>query len=124
MNLIKMKDFERIKFYIEKTKNKLDFINKQNENGETALMVASKNGNFDIVKYLEENNATVHLKDHNGKTALMLATENGHFQIVEYLCECHAVLDERDNQHRTARMLAQQNGYIEIENYLYHKGLQ
>jgi ankyrin repeat protein len=46
------------------------FIDNQNKMGETALIIAAKRGNYDIVKTLLENGADQKLKDNNNLNAL------------------------------------------------------
>jgi len=48
----------------------------------TALMAASDNGHFDVVKMLLDNGADVNAKDQNGRTALYFAKEKGHQNII------------------------------------------
>ena len=60
-----------------------------NKPNSTALISASKNNHFEIVKFLLENHANVNTKSKNdlskGKTALLFACEHGHFEIVKLL---------------------------------------
>lgn len=65
-------------------KNKVD-VNFQNNNGFSALMVASACGHENIVKILLENKANQDLRNKNGDTALILALEYGHPHIIKAL---------------------------------------
>ncbi|OHS99173.1 hypothetical protein TRFO_34409 [Tritrichomonas foetus] len=51
-------------------------INAQNENLETALHIAAKNGYLDIVKILQEHGANVNIKNKNHKTPYDLANND------------------------------------------------
>ena len=53
-------------------------IDAQNGSGDTALMLAARNGKRALVKLLFDNNADRNLKNNSGKTALELAQEQGH----------------------------------------------
>ncbi|EOQ97668.1 ankyrin repeat protein [Leptospira wolbachii serovar Codice str. CDC] len=53
--------------------------------GQTPLLLAARDGSFEIVKFLLEKNANPSLKNKKGQTALSLALENGHQKIVELL---------------------------------------
>jgi ankyrin repeat protein len=57
----------------------------QNEDGETALMVAAENGRLQNVRALVHAGADMNLKDGEGKNALSLAIENEHRSIVRLL---------------------------------------
>ncbi|MCT8334804.1 ankyrin repeat domain-containing protein [Leptospira sp. 85282-16] len=53
--------------------------------GQTPLILAARDGNYEITSFLLEKNANPLLKNKKGKTALDLARENGHLKIVELL---------------------------------------
>ena len=99
-------------------------VNIQDHNGNTALMLASKNGHTDVVNtlldYYNENNdgdivytATV---NRQGRNALMLAVMNNHYDIAETLLK-DEYIEERafsfyleDINGNTVLMLAQRTG--------------
>ncbi|XP_041346697.1 ankyrin repeat, SAM and basic leucine zipper domain-containing protein 1-like [Gigantopelta aegis] len=58
-------------------------VNVQDEEGVTALMIASENGHTQVVDLLLKANVDVNVQDEEGVTALMIASENGHTQVVE-----------------------------------------
>ena len=63
----------------------LDF-NAKNNDGSTALMLASHNGHLDVVEaLLADSRIHVNIKNNDGDTALMLASLNGHLDIVKLL---------------------------------------
>jgi ankyrin repeat protein len=75
---------DKVKDLIEKGAD----INAKDNNGMTALMLASKNNRKEIVELVElliKNGADVNAKDIYGRTALMIASVNGHKEIVELL---------------------------------------
>ena len=61
-------------------------VNAAREDGVTALMLASQQGNDAVVYYLliKEGNADANAARENGVTALMLASQNGHDAVVSY----------------------------------------
>lgn len=68
-------------------------VNLQNEKGESALMMAGKNGHTEAVKFLLEKGAEADLKNGAGESALMLASQAGHYGIADLL---RAVATEPD----------------------------
>ena len=60
----------------------------RNLRGETALHIAAKNGQLEIVKYLmDQKTIDKEPKNNKGETPLDLAKENGHGDIVEFMGE-------------------------------------
>ena len=53
--------------------------------GNTALTIAAKNGNTDIVRQLLEKNANPNAANNEGDTALSLAQKRGHTEVVQIL---------------------------------------
>ena len=61
-------------------------VNLKDDDGQTALMVASRKGNLNIVNtLLEKKGIDVNLKDKDNINALMYATRNGHTEIANVL---------------------------------------
>lgn len=58
----------------------------------TPLHIAASEGNVEIVRFLMQNGAGIHVKDRNGHTPLMCAIENGHEKVIEALVKCGAHL--------------------------------
>ena len=61
-----------------------------------ALLLASENGHFGMVKYLLENGADINSKDKDSNTALVFSSENGNLEIVKYLVENGADVNSMD----------------------------
>ena len=60
----------------------------ENSQGETALILASKNGHENIVKLLFQNSKVdVNVKDNHEKTALMYSVEYGHENVAKLLMQ-------------------------------------
>jgi len=62
-------------------------------NGDTAIMMASRHGHFEIVKYLVQHNCLINEKNMHWCPALIEACINGHFKIVKYLIRNNANID-------------------------------
>ncbi|KAI8351442.1 hypothetical protein EDC96DRAFT_289930 [Choanephora cucurbitarum] len=84
----------------------------------TALLKASYNGHFHIVKYLITRNANVHLKDKDGWTALHNACARGYLPIARLLIENGARVDVKSKMGHTPLINAASKGYISIVEYL------
>ena len=81
-------------------------VNAKNQNGCTALILASLNGNYEIVIELVNRGAEVNLQDTFGWTALMTASRKGHYEIVRVLLNYDADPNIQANDGLTALMLA------------------
>eukprot|EP01041_Mallomonas_annulata_P005302 gene5302-10602_t len=62
-----------------------DIVNGRGTGDYTALMRASKRGNFAAVKLLVDHGASMDLTNESGYTAMMFAISNGHLEIVNHL---------------------------------------
>ena len=87
---------------------------KDNEYGNSALMLAAWKGHTEIVNALIKARAEVNAKDKDGRTALMCAAENGRTETVNALIEAGAD-DLTDNEGRTALILAAESEYSNPE---------
>ncbi len=61
-----------------------------NQQGQTVLMLAAKNGYTELVTVLLKKKANILIMDKSGKTALSLAQENAHDEIVKLLIKAQA----------------------------------
>lgn len=58
----------------------------KNNTGDTALMIATLNGNFEIVRYLvEEGELDINCRDNQGFTPFVAACANDFVEIIAYL---------------------------------------
>lgn len=62
-------------------------INAQDTNGETILMLASKYGHIEIVRFLLDRGADTNIMDNQGQTALMKAKTKENSQIIQLLTQ-------------------------------------
>ena len=93
-------------------------VNLKNEDGLTALMIASLSGQCAIVKLLLENKADVNQQNINGWSALMLACREGHLKIVEMLVEYGTNIDLHNDKGWSALMVACENSQLQIVELL------
>ena len=97
-------------------------INYQNEEGNTALMLASEGGHYHVVKLLLLNkDINISIQDNNGVTALMTACRNGHHQVVELLLSKDPDINIQNNDGWTALMFASSNGHHQVVELLLSK---
>jgi len=93
-----------------------------NEITET-LIVASKEGNIEIVKLLLDKGANVNAKDKRDGTALMIACVKGYQTIVELLLDNKgADVNAKNNKGDNALMFTSMTGYQTIVELLLDKG--
>ena len=102
---------------------------KQNEAGETPLIIAAREGKFDIVKMFIENYSSWgdYLIDHkmaDGWTAMQYATMNGFKQIAEYLIKNGADVNTSDRLHRSALHWACRFNNVKILEMLLAKNIK
>lgn len=95
-------------------------INLKDENGTTALIMATTNGNLEIIKYLSDKRGLeINAQDDREFTALMWASYNGNLEIVKYLIEERRVdINVKDSQGHNAFMYASFDGKFEVVKYL------
>ena len=97
-------------------------INYQNEEGNTALMLASEGGHYHVVKLLLLNkDPDINIQNNKGQTAVMLASRYGHHQVVELLLSKDPDINIQDNNRETALMVASDNGHHQVVERLLSK---
>ena len=106
--------------HINLTNNK--DVNISNNEGWHALMIASQEGQIDVVKHLIANGADVDTTNDEGWTALMIASHQGYTEIVELLIANGADVNASEEKGRTALMIASFIGQTEIVKYLIVNG--
>ena len=84
----------------------------------TRLVLVSRYGHDDIVKYLLDNRVDVNTRDANGYTALIAAAEGGHLNTVKMLLEANADTNASKPNGETALMGAASNGYVDVMRLL------
>jgi ankyrin repeat protein len=99
-------DLERVQQLVEGGAN----IEETDEEGMTALLLASLEDHFEIMVYLVEHGANVAHGDEGGMTALHWACIDGNLSSVRYLLEHGASIAERDHKGRTLYFMQQKRG--------------
>jgi hypothetical protein len=97
------------------------YVNDSNKYG-TPLIFASKNGHYDIVRYLIGRHANINDTDHNGNTALMYACVNNNVNIIKYLINNDAFINNYNNDGNNCLIFSCNMGNYEIVKYLIKKG--
>jgi len=87
----------------------------------TALVHASLNGHFDIVKLLLTYRAEIDGRNDQGNTALLLAINSNHFEIAEYLIQQGANPNIRNNLGFSPLMMAASKGNLKLVEMLVNK---
>ena len=103
-NAVKKGKIEEIKELLQSGEDP----NTQDNDGVTALMMASVKGYLEIVKLLLENNTDPNTQDNDGVTALMLASVERYPEIIKLLLENGADPNTHDDEGVTALMLVAQ----------------
>jgi len=96
-------------------------VNKQNNLGDSALMLAAKNGCLEVVRLLLEKDIEVDKKNNLGDSALMLAAKNGQSEVVELLLKNNADTDKQNNLGCTAFSLGNDEVKETIRKFLAQK---
>lgn len=84
MSSVSDQDITGVKFFAKADGN---YIDQQNIGGATALHLAARGGNLEIVKTLIENNANPNIKDNEGWTPLMRAVIAHNSEAISYLLD-------------------------------------
>lgn len=103
--------------------------NIQNNNGDTAIMVAARAGNLAVVSKIYDagankgENTNLNLKNRlYNQTALMIAARAGYLDIVKFLINKGADPNVRGTLGRTALDFAVSNGYPPVAHFLMDRG--
>jgi serine/threonine-protein phosphatase 6 regulatory ankyrin repeat subunit B len=99
-----------------------DFNNKQDNSGETALILASWNGRTECVQLLIDSGADLNTQNNYGSTALLWASRRGHTTCVQLLIDSGAHLNTQNNGDYTALLWASRNGHTECVRLLIDSG--
>ena len=99
-------------------------VNAKDDNGSTALHMASEAGNVnEVVRLLEQPRIDVNVQNTNRRTALMLASRCGRTKVAEMLLNQSGInVNVKDNNDQTALMHASMSGRTEIVINLLEKG--
>ncbi len=93
-------------------------LDKQDNDGNTALIIAAQEEHIEVAKQLIEAGANLDIKDNNKDTALIRAVIRGHIEIVKCIVGAGANLDIQNEKGKTAIHLAIEKGCTDIEKNL------
>jgi ATP-dependent Lon protease len=82
--------------------------------GESALIMATRKGNFDLIHYILERTKLINHKDKNGITALMYASESGNRYVVQLFIEKGADIYLVDSKNMAAMDYAEGDAIKEM----------
>jgi len=85
----------------------------------TLLILASANGNLEVVNYLLDQGANILAKTDQGVSSFSLAAEKGHLEIVKALYrKDSSILEQKDKKGRTALIWAAMKGHLDVVKFL------
>jgi ankyrin repeat protein len=94
-----------------------------NNNGETPLWTASRNGDFvEVVRLLMDAGALINQANNEGVTPLSVASEIGHVEVVRLLIDAGALINQADEDGATSLFMASLNGHVDVVRLLIDAG--
>ena len=99
-------------------------VNKQRNDGASALSIASQEGHLEIVNILLDNGAQIETRDNLGRTPLWFAAANEQTDIVRALVSAGADVNTQRNDGSSALGFASKKGHLDIVNILLENGAQ
>ena len=90
------------------------FINFQDKEQTTALIIASQNGHADSAKLLIECGAEVNIQNSHGTSALMAASQANHTDVVKLLLKYGANVNLKDNNGQTAAKITNNDNILAL----------
>ena len=100
------------------------YVDMQDKDGFSSLMIASLNGHTETVALLLKNGAHIDMQEHNGFSSLMIASQNGHTETVALLLQngAHINMQENNGFSFSSLMIASLNGHTETVALLLQNG--
>lgn len=116
-------DVEGVMFFSKTLKEE---VNQQNIGGATALHIAARNKNIEIVKILLSNNININIADNEGYTALMRAAAANDLEIVKLLLDKKSDASLFNLNNETVVIIAANAGCADCLNLIlnYNKSLE
>ncbi len=97
-------------------------LNQPGENGDTALIKATKEGNLEIVWELIADGAELNIRNNDGNNALWFACFANHFELINLLIDGGINIDNQNDNGATALMYVASAGKTELVKLLLQKG--
>ncbi|KAJ7407008.1 Ankyrin repeat and death domain-containing protein 1B [Pitangus sulphuratus] len=94
-----------------------------NQEGNTALHLAAKNGHSEVVKILLEQWEEINDLNQNGETAFYLSVEGGHEKCAELLLDAGSDMNVLTQNNSSALQVAVQNGHLSLVTFLIDKNI-
>lgn len=100
-------------------------LNKPGENGDTALIKATREGADTVVEELIKAGADINARNNDGNNALWFACFGNYYNLIKLLLAANINLDNQNDNGATALMYAASTGKIEVLKRLlqYHPDL-
>ncbi len=97
-------------------------LNYQGDNGHTALIQATKEGNIEVVQELLNAGADINIRNYDGNNALWFACFGNHLDLVTLLLESQINIDNLNDNGATVLMYAASAGKTEVLQLLIDAG--
>lgn len=97
-------------------------LNDQRENGDTALIKATKTGAIEVVQELLANGANLNLRNNDGNNALWFACFGNYFLLIELLINAGIDINNQNDNGATVLMYTASAGKTEIVKLLLKAG--
>lgn len=96
-----------------------DLVDAESNDGWTAALYAAKNGNADLLKFLDEKKVSLDHKSESDRNAMHIACDNGHLEACKFLTNtCPSLLSAPDKKGRYPVHFAARSGNMELLKYL------
>ncbi|MEB3294474.1 MAG: ankyrin repeat domain-containing protein [Synechococcales bacterium] len=93
-------------------------LEQQGYNGETALMLATRAGELEVVRLLVQAGAAINARNHDGNNALWFACFRDRYDLMEQLVKAGIDIDNQNDNGATALMYAASAGKTEMVQHL------
>ncbi|KAL8825726.1 MAG: hypothetical protein Q9170_007682 [Blastenia crenularia] len=100
-----------------------EIIEKRTDYGDTALHIAARRGNTEVVAYLVARRAAIDSRTSGGSTPIFLATYQEHLEVVAILLDSGANVDVGDAEDFLPIHIAAGSGNVDIVRLLIEKGV-
>jgi len=98
--------------------------NAENDDNQTPLFLASRNGRLEVAQFLLENGADLQCLDWLKRSPLHGASENGHYDVTRFLLDKGADADARDAHLWTPLHMASKTGQFTVAQLLLDYGAE